>query len=366
MSENTSLVIGLTGTFGSGCSEIRRMLRDRHGFEGFILSELIFDEVQRQGKEDPTRKELQDIGNQLRIEHGSGYLAAQAIERAEERAKKKELVFDSIRHPEEVAELRRKYSDDFFLVAVDASAPTRWERVEEDYTRKALAKEDFVKDEERDRAEDIAYGQQVQKCVKMADVILSNEKDFDIPKRQAKLESTILPYLELFMGEKRLPSENEQLMMMASLMALSSTCLKRKVGAVITNEKAIVISSGSNQVPRGQEPCKRRYDKCYRDKLRAENSKWSGSKLLDLCRSLHAEEVAILELSGRRDGKTLHTTTFPCLMCANKIVHVGIEKVVYIEPYPVEISGQLLEESGVEITKFEGVAPFGFYRIFGQ
>ncbi|NCO65633.1 MAG: hypothetical protein COW32_09050 [Candidatus Aquicultor secundus] len=65
-----------------------------------------------------------------------------------------------------------------------------------------------------------------------------------------------------------------------------------------------------------------------------------GSKVLDLCRALHAEEHAILRMGARHmPGElTIYTTTFPCLLCANKIVQAGIKNVVYIEPYPVAIS----------------------------
>ena len=92
-------------------------------------------------------------------------------------------------------------------------------------------------------------------------------------------------------------------------------------------------------------------------------------KLLDKCRSLHAEENAILQASklggiGLQGGR-LFTTTFPCSLCANKIVNVGIEEVVYVESYPDRDSYNFLQRhSKIILTKFEGVKAAGFYHLF--
>ena len=46
---------------------------------------------------------------------------------------------------------------------------------------------------------------------------------------------------------------------------------------------------------------------------------------------------------------TLYTTTFPCTLCAEKIIHAGIKTVVYMEAYPDKTGRLLLGAAGVEL-----------------
>ena len=91
-------------------------------------------------------------------------------------------------------------------------------------------------------------------------------------------------------------------------------------------------------------------------------------KLLDVCRALHAEENAIIRLAGigkASNGElVLYTTTFPCNLCANKIVAAGIRRVVYAEPYPSEESKKVLDAGGVPVQKFEGVKSTAYFRLY--
>ena len=57
-------------------------------------------------------------------------------------------------------------------------------------------------------------------------------------------------------------------MAMAYAASKRSSCEKRKVGAVIVDELGTVISSGFNEVPRLDTPCRGKYGECYRDKIR--------------------------------------------------------------------------------------------------
>lgn len=49
---------------------------------------------------------------------------------------------------------------------------------------------------------------------------------------------------------------------------MRSSCLKRKVGAVIVDITGDVFSSGYNEVPAANNTCKCEYGMCYRDKLK--------------------------------------------------------------------------------------------------
>jgi deoxycytidylate deaminase len=89
-------------------------------------------------------------------------------------------------------------------------------------------------------------------------------------------------------------------------------------------------------------------------------------KILDYCRSLHAEESAILSIamngSSALKGATLYTSTYPCNLCANKILEVGIEKIYYLEPYPMLEAKKIL--SGIKQIPFQGVTYNGYFRLF--
>jgi deoxycytidylate deaminase len=105
-----------------------------------------------------------------------------------------------------------------------------------------------------------------------------------------------------------------------------------------------------------------------------------SGKLLDICRALHAEEQAIIGLAGRlqpmRSAKhdidcasphgklVLYTTTYPCNLCANKIVAAGIEEVWYAEPYDMEDARKILDGGGVGVFKFQGVKSTAYFRLY--
>lgn len=91
-------------------------------------------------------------------------------------------------------------------------------------------------------------------------------------------------------------------------------------------------------------------------------------KLLDMCRALHAEENAILGLSSvARPGGgelVLYTTTYPCNLCANKIIAAGIKTVYYAEAYTMKEAKELFDKIGVDIRKFQGIKSSAYFRLY--
>jgi deoxycytidylate deaminase len=83
------------------------------------------------------------------------------------------------------------------------------------------------------------------------------------------------------------------------------------------------------------------------------------------CTALHAEHRAILNAGDRDLSRcTLYTTTFPCTLCAEKIIHAGIKRVVYMEAYPDKNGKFLLQSADVALELFEGVRSRNFNRAF--
>lgn len=117
-------------------------------------------------------------------------------------------------------------------------------------------------------------------------------------------------------------------MKMAYLTSERSTCIRRKVGAVIVRDK-MVLSSGYNGSPKGIEHCTS--ETCIRNKFKIP----SGEKH-ELCRGSHAEVNAIAQAAKQGiniDNATLYCTTQPCIYCAKAMVNAGIKRIVFSESY---------------------------------
>jgi len=78
ISSNT-IIIGLVGSFGSGCTTFAEVLRDRFGFQDFSLSTIIRSMADKRGVDKSERWNLQTLGNELRKEYGNNFLAIEAL-----------------------------------------------------------------------------------------------------------------------------------------------------------------------------------------------------------------------------------------------------------------------------------------------
>ena len=143
------------------------------------------------------------------------------------------------------------------------------------------------------------------------------------------------------------PEWDEYFMMMAVLTSTRSTCLRRRVGAVIVKDKHI-IATGYNGAPRGLSHCTDT-GKCIREELNIP----SGERH-ELCRALHAEQNAIIQaatLGQSIEGATIYITTQPCIICAKMIINSGIKRIVIKEGYPDKVAVEMLKEAGIAIDQ---------------
>ncbi|MCS7173762.1 MAG: cytidine/deoxycytidylate deaminase family protein [Armatimonadetes bacterium] len=152
------------------------------------------------------------------------------------------------------------------------------------------------------------------------------------------------------------PSWDDYFMSMAVLVSSRSTCLRRRVGAVIVLNR-MVLSTGYNDTPRGLRNCGE--GGCPR--CAGEAPSGTGH---DTCLCIHAEQNAILQAAYHGvaiAGGTLYCTHQPCLVCAKMIANVGIARVVYTGDYPDPVAAQLLKEAGVELAHYPG--PLSALRV---
>lgn len=121
---------------------------------------------------------------------------------------------------------------------------------------------------------------------------------------------------------------------LAETVALRSTCLRRKWGAVIVNNDE-VVSTGYNGAPRGRENCID-LGKCIREEMNIPRG-----ERYELCRSVHAEANAIICASRKEMldadlylvGQDVKTNEYVehasnCSMCKRMVINSGIKRVI--------------------------------------
>jgi deoxycytidylate deaminase len=394
--QNGIYVIGLTGPFGSGCTTAAQMLaKDEPAFTPLKLSDVLRSISSEPELDD--RYALQNLGNRLRHEEGNAALVVRALGGLlKEHPDTERVVIDGIRNLGEVRWLQRALGDQFSLFAIIADTKLRFER-----QSGGLSSDVFYELDQRDQGESEDYGQQVNRCVDFADVLIPNNEPLATWQLESKFGQKVREYAALVEGRlHRYATPNEMLMNIAYASSYGSKCLKRQVGCVIA-EDTEPLSSGYNENPDGLKPCIEQFETCYRDIVRHERflelatsgarcpfcstdipkpleQPWdcpTCGKSLDAaffpdramkwCTALHAEERALINVGDRNlSSATLYTTTFPCMLCAEKIIHAGIRKVVYIEAYPDAHGVILFQEAGAETHRFEGVRSRNFERYF--
>ncbi len=329
--------IGVAGLNGAGKTEVVRAL-ERCSFHAASLSDVIRAELERDGIA-PTREQMIERGRALRERYGPAVLA--------ERVQRllpfgQNHVIDSIRHPAEVEALRA--AGEFALLWVEAPAELRYERVRARPRDGGAELESFAafqEVQERELRSDDAAGQKLLEVRELADEVIENRGEL------AELESAVRGVLERRLRFHERPSWDEYFMSIASVVAMRSNCIKRRVGALIAVDRRI-ISTGYNGTPRGVRNCNE--GGCPRCAGVAE----SGTRL-DECLCSHAEENGITQAAYHgvrvRDA-VIYTTLCPCLICTKLIINAGIREVVYSVDFPHGAAAiDLFQEAGVRVRK---------------
>jgi len=315
----SSIIIGFTGSISSGCTLFAKKLNEIAGYHYYSLSKPIHKIAETQLKENQvkeiTQELLQDIGNKLRKEKGSHYLAKKAlneIDKNSEPNKEYKVVIDSIRNDWEVKFFRQ--FPNFFLVSVFSDRDIRYNRwLKQNPT---CSTTEFENVDLRDAAEGFEYGQQVEKCTYASDIVINNDKETEIGNPKAEkdhVKDKFKKYLTLIEQGPSVyerPGVHEKLMTLAYQESLSSSCLQRKVGAVIATEDGEIISTGFNHVPLEEEICSDKYGECYRNYL-----KKAHAKLIKHCPKC-GEKIII---KCPKCGEDIEGYNFKCPNCDNAI-----------------------------------------------
>ncbi|MCC5847041.1 MAG: cytidine deaminase [Verrucomicrobia bacterium] len=366
-------------------------------------------------------KHLMDKGDEIREESkNNAILAMFAVleiqkRREENRSEKWQegkvvWIIDSLKHSEEVLELRKIYSNGFFLVATHVD---RNERL--DYLKSRNDSESPKRIEDlldRDERGGVNHGQQTEKVFQYADYFIRYTGVL------AKTSESVKRFFGLVFGHPYINSTfNEHAMYLAYVAGMRSGDLSRQVGAVVTKDLEI-LGLGANECPRFggglywplydeeshaiQEAEKgkdhvRGEDFNHTERLRMydeicdalglpqneENHKHLDSTglsaLTEYGRMVHAEMEALMSCARKGVspvGGTLFCTTFPCHNCAKHIVAAGIRKIFYIEPYPKSKAVEMHDDSlslddsnsdnKVVFEPYVGVGPCRYVDLFSM
>ncbi len=137
---------------------------------------------------------------------------------------------------------------------------------------------------------------------------------------------------------------NEYFMGIAHQAATRSTCLRKKVGAVIVRDKTI-LSTGYNGSIRGLDHCED-----------------VGCLIEDghCVATVHAEANAIIQAAKNGvaiDGAELYTSASPCWGCFKLIANSGIRRIYYGEFYRDERSREMAKRLGIDLVDLEIPTP---------
>ncbi len=168
------MIIGLTGTLGSGKGAILEYLQSM-GFKHHSTSNEVRKEAKLRGIE-ITRTALQNLGNEIREKEGGSALIGRILKKMDPY----ELnIIDGIRNPAEVRELKKL--PNFFLIAIDAPKKIRFQRLLE-RNRESDPKtwEEFLEIDSRDQGKnETKNGQQSSACAEMADFNIYNDGNLE-------------------------------------------------------------------------------------------------------------------------------------------------------------------------------------------
>jgi dCMP deaminase len=171
--------------------------------------------------------------------------------------------------------------------------------------------------------------------------------------------------------ERKRPGKFEHFLNRAKVVAEMSTCLRRRIGAIIVKD-GVEVSSGYVGSPRGTEHC---IDtgKCLRKELGI-----PPGERYELCRSVHAEQNAIINaartgvsivggemylsserIKGQYNEKRGETRKMygPCMICTKMIINAGLvavhmkEEGVGVKTYTVDDLKRMLRKQEKSLKK---------------
>ncbi|GHC48042.1 hypothetical protein [Ulvibacter litoralis] len=355
---------------------------------------------------------------------------------------KTRIVIDSLKNSREAMYFKEKFAA-FYMIATNKSEEERIEYLKSKLISKKVLdstiQDIYNLDESEYKGEEVNNGEfaspDIINCIQISDyhIFFSNKQYGSLePITDGLFKNNNYQFISLDRQLVKLvslvqqpglitPSAIERSMQIAFNAKLSSGCISRQVGALVTDQNFSIKAIGWNDVPQNQLPCNLRNaqdlinknntnqfsdfelgqdnsntysdDQTFHDKFKSEvnekhlsldlegrncsfcfksfHNAFEGEKNQVHTRSLHAEENAMLQISksggqGIKGGK-LFTTASPCELCAKKAFQLGIMDIYFIDPYP-GISKRHVLKGGVNINPslmmFQGAVGRAYHKLY--
>ena len=162
------IALGLVGTNGAGKSTACKLL-EKEGYTKISLSDFLRDIVSKKGLP-LDRDTLTSEANSIKEKEGLDYFAKMAVAFAEQN-NVENVVFDSVRHPDEVLYLKSK---GVVFLGIDAPLSLRFERITSRMTATDLVDlETFKRQDNYERFGD-SSGQNIEACLHHCARVITN------------------------------------------------------------------------------------------------------------------------------------------------------------------------------------------------
>lgn len=164
------MIIGITGTDGSGKGTVVDYLVAKHNFTHYSSRDFIVAEIERKGLL-VDRNQMRLIANEMRAKYGNEFVVRQAYEKAQSEGKDK-VIIESVRALAEADFLKQKKG---LLLAVDADEKLRFDRVQSRRSESdKVTFEVFHAHEELEKNDPDPNGMQKAKVIAMSDYTIMN------------------------------------------------------------------------------------------------------------------------------------------------------------------------------------------------
>ena len=171
------MIIGLTGTISAGKSEVVKQLKSK-GFEHYVYSDIL-REIAKNRKIEPTRANLQKLGTDIKKEsRNMGTLSKELLKKI----KTNKAIVDGIRNADEIRELRK--GKEVYIIGVIAPQKLRFQRLKK--RNRTGDPKTFREFKRLDNLENRGKtkGQEINKCLKMADFTIINSSSLEKLNKQ--------------------------------------------------------------------------------------------------------------------------------------------------------------------------------------
>jgi dephospho-CoA kinase len=167
------MIIGVTGTLGAGKGTFVEYLIQKE-FKHYSMSGFIREEILR--REMPVNRDSYTVvGDDIRVEHGAGYIAQALCDRALQAGG--DAIVESLQTVAEASEVRQRGG---LLWAVDADPRLRYERIQLRKSEKDdVSFDDFMQVEKKEMESDDPAKHNIGSIMVLSDHTFHNDGTFD-------------------------------------------------------------------------------------------------------------------------------------------------------------------------------------------